>query len=373
MKKYFVFLLATLILAGALSGCSQPAAPSEPVAPAESAAPEEPAAPQEPAEEPAEEPLVIGQVFWGLHDSYQQAHQQQTAKYLEELGITYLPMDGQMKPEVQTAAMEDLIARGVDGIICQAYDQASMELSIKAAQEAGIPVVSFVNVSSGDVKYPSVEIAEEASAIEMGRIIGQKFKEIFPDKQVKLLTISDESVEWAHNQRTLAFVSGLKEVHPDLDYVFNGGQSNREVAYAVTEDVLQRDKDINLIFGYDAENGLGAIAALEAAGRGKADNYVALTEFVASVDGSTPEILEVMDPNCSYVATLGLRPKVNARSCVDLLLKLINGEMDMYETQQNIKVPSQIIDCWNMDIDSTQAYLKDEWEIDLDIRAELGL
>ena len=45
---------------------------------------------------------------------------------------------------------------------------------------------------------------------------------------------------------------------------------------------------------YDAENGLGAIAAGSSRQR-KADNYVALTEFVASVDGSTPEILEVMD------------------------------------------------------------------------------
>ncbi len=321
----------------------------------------------------AAEKLVIGEVFWGLHDSYQQAHQLQTARYCEELGIEFIPMDGQMKPEVQTAAMEDLIARGVDGIICQAYDQPSMEIMIQAAQDAGIPVVSFVNISAGDVKYPTVEISEEAGAIEMGRMVGEKFREIFPDKPLKLMTISDPSVEWAHNQRTLAFVSGLKQVVPELEYIFNGGKSDREIAYAVMEDVLQRDKDVNVIFGYDAENGLGAIAALEAAGRGLAEDYVAVSEFVASVDGSTPEILKVMDPRSSYCATLALRPKENARACVDLLLKVINGEMDMQDRSQNVKVVSFVINCWDMDIDGAEDFLKDQWDIQIDIRKEIGL
>lgn len=320
-----------------------------------------------------EKKLVIGQVFWGLHDSYQQAHQLQTAKYLEELGIEYIPMDGQMKPEVQTAAMEDLISRGVDGIISQAYDQPSMEIMIKAAQEAGIPVVSFVNIAAGDVKYPSVEIAEEAAAIEMGKIVATKFKETFPDTQIKLLTISDPSVEWAHNQRTLAFIKGLMEVAPDLNHVFNGGQSNREVAYSVTEDTLQREPELNLIFGYDAENGLGAIAALEANGRGQAENNVPKTEMVASIDGSMPEILKVMDPRSSYVATLALRPRENARASVDLLLKVINGEVDMQDNTQNVKIPSFIINCWDLDIPAAEKFLLDDWNIEVDLKAELGL
>ena len=124
-----------------------------------------------------EKKLVIGEVFWGLHDSYQHAHQVQTQKYCDELGIEFIPIDGLMSAETQAAGMEDLIAKKVDGIICQAYDQASMELSIEMAQEAGIPVVSFVNVASGDILYPSVEISEEEGAIQMGRLVGEHFKE----------------------------------------------------------------------------------------------------------------------------------------------------------------------------------------------------
>lgn len=319
-----------------------------------------------------EKQLVIGQVFWGLHDSYQQAHQIQTAKYLQELGIRYIPMDGQMRPEVQTAAMEDLIARGVDGIICQAYDQASMEISIKAAQDAGIPVVSFVNVASAGMRYPSVEISEEAGAIEMGKVIGKAFLESFPGQPLRVATVSDPAVEWAHNQRTLAFLKGLRETVPSMNHVFNGGKSNREDAYRVMEDVLQRTPNVNVVFGYNAENGLGAYAALEAAGRGRAVNGVPRTEIIASVDGSTPEILKVADPRSSYMATLALRPRENARACVDMLLDIINGDMSMFETNKNSEVVSFVID-GTMSIDSIQQFLTEEWDITIDIRKELGL
>ena len=147
-------------------------------------------------------------------------------------------------------------------------------------------------------------------------IVGEKFKENFPDTNVKLVTISDPSVEWAHNQRTMAFVRGLPEVFPDLEHVFNGGKSDREIAYSTVEDVLQRDPEVNVIFGYDAENGLGAIAALEASGRGQAEDYVCKTEMVVSVDGSTDEILKVIDPKyrlCGYAGPAAERERPRLR------------------------------------------------------------
>ena len=89
-----------------------------------------------------DDPIVIGQVFWGLHDSYQHAHQVQTQKYCDELGIEYIPIDGQMKPEVQAAGMEDLIARGVDCFSNLTDNNVVGVLSsiLEKTDEAGIPV-----------------------------------------------------------------------------------------------------------------------------------------------------------------------------------------------------------------------------------------
>ena len=320
----------------------------------------------------AEKGLVIGEVFWGLHDSYQQAHQKAAADYCKELGIKFIPMDGQMKPEVQASTMEDLIARKVDGIICQAYDQATMEVSIAAAQEAGIPVVSFVNVASGKVKYPTMMIEERAGSIAMGELVVKKMMESHPGITFNIATISDPSVEWAHDQRTKAFIQGVQNVAPDAEWVFNGGKSNREVAYATAEDILQRHPDVNIMYGYDAENVLGGLAAFEAAGRGKAEDKVPLTEVFAGVDGSVPEIIKIANPASSFKATLALQPRANARKCIDMLLKIKRGELDMYETNKNEAVVSFIVNGWDMSIDEIQNFLLEQWNIDIDLKKEIA-
>ena len=318
------------------------------------------------------EKKVIGEVFWGLHDSYQQAHQKVAADYCKELGIEFIPMDGQMKPEVQAAAMEDLIARKVDGIICQAYDQATMEVAIAAAQEAGIPVVSFVNVASGKVKYPTMMIEERTGSIAMGELVARKMRESKPGIKFVIATISDPSIDWAHDQRTKAFIQGIQNVAPDADWVFNGGKSNREVAYATAEDILQRHPNVNVMFGYDAENVLGGLAAFEAAGRGRAVNKVPQTEVFAGVDGSVPEIIKIANPNSSFKATLALQPGANARKCIDMMRKIWNGELDMYAADKNEAVVSFIVNGWDMSIDEIQSFLRDQWNIDIDLRKEIA-
>jgi ribose transport system substrate-binding protein len=323
--------------------------------------------------EKEEKKMVIGEVFWGLHDSYQQAHQKAAADYCKELGFEFIPMDGHMKPEVQATAMEDLIARQVDGIICQAYDQVTMEVSIAAAQEAGIPVVSFVNISSGKVKYPTMMIEERKGSVAMGELVVKKMTEYHPGIKFKIATISDPSIEWAHDQRTKAFIKGVQNAAPDAEWVFNGGKSNREVAYATAEDILQRNPDVNIMFGYDAENVLGGLAAFEAAGRGKADKKKPMTEVFAGVDGSVPEIIKIANPSSSFKATLALQPKSNARKCIDMLLKIINGELDMYATDKNEAVVSFIVNGWDMSIDEIENFLKDQWNIEIDLREEIGL
>jgi ribose transport system substrate-binding protein len=161
-------------------------------------------------------------------------------------------------------------------------------------------------------------------------------------------------------------------VAPDAQWVFNGGKSNREVAYSTAEDILQRHPNVNVMFGYDAENVLGGLAAFEAAGRGKAANKAPLTEVFAGVDGSVPEIIKIANPNSSFKATLALQPGANSHKCIDMLMKIWKGELDMYAADKNEAVISFIVNGWDMSIDQIQAFLKDQWNIDIDLQKEIA-
>jgi len=247
-----------------------------------------------------------------------------------------------------------------------------MEVSIAAAQKAGIPVVSFVNVASGKVKYPTMMIEERPGSIAMGELVAKKMQQFKPGIKFVIATISDPSVDWAHDQRTKAFIKGLTNVAPGAQWVFNGGKSNREVAYSTAEDILQRHPDVNVMFGYDAENVLGGLAAFEAAGRGRAVDKVPQTEIFAGVDGSVPEIIKVANPASSFKATLALQPGANARKCIDMLVKIWNKQLDMYATDKNEAVVSFIVNGWDMSIDDIQAFLKDQWNITIDLRKEIS-
>jgi ribose transport system substrate-binding protein len=215
-------------------------------------------------------------------------------------------------------------------------------------------------------------IEERAGSIAMGELVARKMREAKPGIKFVIATISDPSVDWAHDQRTKAFIQGIRNVAPEADWVFNGGKSNREVAYATAEDILQRHPNVNVMFGYDAENVLGGLAAFEAAGRGKAVNRVPQTEVFAGVDGSVPEIIKIANPNSAFKATLALQPGANARKCVDMLRKIWAGDLDMYATDKNEAVVSFIVNGWDMSIDEIQSFLKDQWNIEIDLRKEIA-
>ena len=128
---------------------------------------------------------------------------------------------------------------------------------------------------------------------------------------------------------------------------------------------------MNIIYGINNDSVLGALAAFEAAGRGKAVNGVPQTEIFFGTDGTEAEILKIANPNSSFKVTMALQPKNNARTLIDTLMKVIKKEMDM-RSDYEIKSMDFIVDGWRMDIDKLQMFLKDQYFSTVDVKKAIS-
>jgi hypothetical protein len=69
------------------------------------------------------------------------------------------------------------------------------------------------------------------------------------------------------------------------------------------------------------------MSALQAAGRAKAVNKKATSEWIGLIDGTPQELQQLFDPNTSVEQVLTVTPKENATLNVSELTKIITGKL----------------------------------------------
>jgi len=333
MKKHIRLALATLLLAAMMFAAWQiPAS----------------------AEAKDVKDLTIGIIYLTSEHPYYQAHAEHTRNYATELGFNLREIDGKLDQANMATQMENLIAQKVDGIVYCLLEATPASVDINAAQDAGIPVVTFaIKHDDATASCPFVGL-DEFDAGRLGGIkAGELYLEKFPSQQANVTVIEAPGVQATIN-RSDGFFAGFSSVVTDANLVIRlDGNGQKEKAMNVTEDVLQSHPEINVFFGSNGDQGLGALAALEAQGRGTLD-----TELVVSHDGSEPEVLKIIDPTSALKIANANRPKACAQACIDTLLEIINGERDMKDTS-DILVETAVIT--GEDINACQEFIRVEY------------
>ena len=107
----------------------------------------------------------------------------------------------------------------------------------------------------------------------MGKEAALKWKEFYPNKKMYIGVIDYLTVEIVQKMRTGPFIAGVLSVDPTAQVVSKlEGSANVQKSMAAMQDMLQAHPEVNLVYGANADHALGALAALENAGRGKAVN-----------------------------------------------------------------------------------------------------
>lgn len=316
------------------------------------------------------EGLTLGKIPITLASTVHQADVEWEAKFAEEEGAEVVVIDGESDASVMNNAIENLMVQGVDGIIVTPQDTSAIVAVVEEARAQGIPVITYYRNIEG-LELPWIRVYEKDNAYKMGVDCATKWQEYYPDKPIKMAIIEYLTDPTTIEMRSAAFIEGVQSVAPDAEVVVSmDGNGDRQTSVSIGEDILQSHPEVNIVYGTSAAHSLGVLSAFEAAGRGKAEDGVPLTEFFCGTDASEDELLKLVNPNSSFKFTMGMTPKDNAKTQVETFFKVVSGEIPMDE-ETIIDVTNKNFDYWQNSAEEIQEWYNDQYNADWDLIGEL--
>ncbi len=209
----------------------------------------------------AEEKLSIAIVYPIIHPFFNETTRGAEEK-AEELGVDVTVL-GPEKFDVaqQLQILEDLIAKGVNGIAVGATDPKAVIPVVNKAMEQGIKVTCF-DTDSPDSKRLSFIGTDNLNA---GRHAGEVMTKLLNGKGEIIVSMGVPT-----QLNLVQRLDGFKEVlakSPEMKIVdIQSGHGDPEKTLSNIENMLQAHPEADGLFGVDAAAGPGAVVAFKAAG-----------------------------------------------------------------------------------------------------------
>jgi ribose transport system substrate-binding protein len=225
------------------------------------------------------------------------------------LGYELVVLDSQNDSSKELSNVEDLTTQKVAVLLINPVDSGAVGSAITIANNANIPVITLDrSANSGKV---AAHVASDNTA--GGSMAGDYLVSKFPGgaKVVELEGIPGSS---AARERGTGFDEAIKGKLTLLTK--QTADFDRTRGLNVMENILQGQKDIDAVFAQNDEMALGAVKALEAAGR--------KNTLVVGFDANDDAIKAVNDG--TMAATVAQKPALIGSIGIDTAAKIIKNE-----------------------------------------------
>ena len=316
MKKTFCFVLAVLAVVVFASGCG-----SKPGTPADSAAPSGAAKPGG---------RLFGVSFQTMNNPFFVELNAGLLEVIEAHGDRLVTLDAQFNSLKQKNDCSDLVLQGAAGIFLNPVNWEGITGTLVQAKQKNIPVV----VVDAPVKDADLVLCQVASDnVEAGRLAAQALNAVRPDAKVVIL---HQSVNKACIDRIEGFKEELAK-YPGMTILdTQEGKGTAEGARPVMRDLLSRFPEVNAVFPINDPSALGAISAIESAGKlGQVT--------VVTVDGSKEAIAAIRADK--MLSTSAQFPREIGRVSAQKLYEHLEGK----PVEKDVKIPVKLITKENAD------------------------
>jgi ribose transport system substrate-binding protein len=249
----------------------------------------------------------------------------------QELGWDVVAVSSNEDKLKQINGVQDLIARGVKGVLISPIDAVGVNAAYDAAAQAKIPIISLARGSSSPNQTLHVAINEKQIGAEIAEWTAQHI-----GGEGKVAMILGPSGAPAFRNLAEGYTDVMAK-HPGIKIVFRTeGALTRERGVKHAEDALAANPDLKAIYNSNDDVALGAMQAVLAANRKGAT-------LVTGMNGVPPALRAVKEGN------LALTVELNAfewgRLGVDMLDRILKGET----VGKQVFTKHRLVDAANVD------------------------
>jgi ribose transport system substrate-binding protein len=291
MKNKFLLVLAVLLVASLIFvGCAPAAAPAE-EAPAEEAPAEE-----APAEEPAKVYKVAG-IVADLENPAWNAMYTGLCDKSKELGMDCKLFNSSGQPQTQFKNAQDIVTQEYDAVVVSGTDSSTANAAVKEFNTAGTPVwILHIKPDDATAEFVAmVDAQNEAGNYDAGKYLAETYNAKGFTGAAAEITISLARSNGA--ARHAGFKKAMDEVGIKFEEknIKDAITYTRDEAYQFTQDLINSNPDLSIIWCNYDEAALGALKAIEDAGK--------LGQIlVGGFDGSPESLKAVKDGKMNVMA-----------------------------------------------------------------------
>jgi simple sugar transport system substrate-binding protein len=265
-RRNFLAMAAATVAAGGLAACAK----------------DNPAKKSDSSGGGGSKQITLGFSQVGSESGWRAANTQSVKDAAKAAGINLKFSDAQQKQENQISAIRSYIAQKVDVISFSPVVVTGWDTVLKEAKAAGIPVI--LTDRSVETSDPSLYVTLVGSDFESeGERAAHLLEKVLAGHTgtVKIAQLEGTTGAAPALERAKGFAKIMKASHPEWKIIASqSGDFTRAGGKQVMAAFLQAHSDIDVLFSHNDDMAIGAIQAIEAAGKKPGKDIL-----IVSVDG----------------------------------------------------------------------------------------
>ncbi|MET7759655.1 ABC transporter substrate-binding protein [Streptomyces sp. NPDC005389] len=241
--------------------------------------------------------LVLGFAQVGAESGWRTANTKSVREAAEKAGITLKFSDAQQKQENQIKAIRTFIQQKVDVIAFSPVVESGWDTVLKEAKSAGIPVILTDRaVDSQDTSLYQTFLGSDfvKEGQEAGRWLVKEYEGT--SEPVNVVELQGTTGSAPANDRKAGFAEVIKGEPKFKVVASQTGDFTRAKGKEVMQAFLKSHKDIDVLYAHNDDMALGAIQAIEEAGKKPGTDIK-----VISVDGIKDAFVAMQEKKINVV------------------------------------------------------------------------